>query len=185
MSDSSSKRGQTTIDFAVGVSVFLLAVIFIFSFVPSLFAPFDSDQSLLTASDRIADTLTQDMLVTEQDGAAQRYVLERDCTTTYFERVNGNLESVPSQCRYPDSVKNVTTSVGFKSGPVGVGQTKDVNVTIESYSAGGDTTIATVDGTRLATGDVPPTQSQTIIVSEREVVIEGTNEEFRFVVRVW
>lgn len=51
---SSAGRGQTTQDFAIGISIFLLTVAFVFAFVPSIFAPFDSEVSddLSAQSDR-------------------------------------------------------------------------------------------------------------------------------------
>ncbi|WP_312910393.1 DUF7287 family protein [Natronosalvus caseinilyticus] len=55
VSISRDSRGQTTQDFAVGIGVFLLAVAFVFSFVPSLITPFSASTAPESAqADRIA-----------------------------------------------------------------------------------------------------------------------------------
>jgi len=38
----SENRGQTTIDYAIGVSIFLVVVAFVFTMVPNLFTPYES-----------------------------------------------------------------------------------------------------------------------------------------------
>lgn len=58
-------RGQTSIDFLVGIGVFLLATGFVFGFVPGLLAPFADGQSAPLVTDRVADTLVGDVLVDE------------------------------------------------------------------------------------------------------------------------
>ncbi|MFP8955224.1 hypothetical protein ACLI4Y_00735 [Natrialbaceae archaeon A-CW3] len=58
VSISLADRGQTTQDFAVGIGVFLLAVAFVFSFVPTLITPFATSTTSETAqADRIADEI--------------------------------------------------------------------------------------------------------------------------------
>lgn len=54
-------RGQTTQDFAVGIGVFLLAIAFVFSFVPSLVTPFSSsvDSGDTAQADRIAAAIVE------------------------------------------------------------------------------------------------------------------------------
>jgi hypothetical protein len=58
-------RAQTVQDFAVGVSVFLLAVAFVFAFVPSLFTPFSpsvdpgADQQATRVAAAMVDDLSQ------------------------------------------------------------------------------------------------------------------------------
>jgi len=52
-------RGQTTQDFAVGIGIFLLAIAFVFSFLPTVMMPFDSSVSgaETAQADRIADRI--------------------------------------------------------------------------------------------------------------------------------
>ena len=55
-------RGQTTQDFVVGIGVFLLAVAFVFSYVPSLITPYASYGGGESAqADRIAATVVDDL----------------------------------------------------------------------------------------------------------------------------
>lgn len=56
-------RAQTTLDFAIGISVFLLAVVFVLAFAPGMLDPFTgSAGEKRVASNRIADALSQGML---------------------------------------------------------------------------------------------------------------------------
>ncbi len=68
MSLSLRDRGQTTQDFIVGIGVFILAVAFVFSFLPTMLTPFDSSTSggQTAQADRIADKVV-DELSTESE----------------------------------------------------------------------------------------------------------------------
>ena len=58
---SLSARGQTTQDFVVGIGIFLLAVAFVFSFVPSIITPYTAATTAETAqADRIADAIVSE-----------------------------------------------------------------------------------------------------------------------------
>lgn len=58
ISFSLDSRGQTAQDFAVGIGIFLLAVAFVFSYVPSLITPYSAATTAETAqADRIADEI--------------------------------------------------------------------------------------------------------------------------------
>lgn len=60
-------RGQTTQDFAVGIGIFLLAMAFVFSYVPSIITPYSSSMSGETAkADRVAATVLDDLEETNQ-----------------------------------------------------------------------------------------------------------------------
>ena len=63
-------RGQTTQDFAVGISVFLLTTAFLFAFLPTIFAPFDSDRSAsdVSQADRVAATFVENFSVDGKPG---------------------------------------------------------------------------------------------------------------------
>lgn len=74
ISVSFTERGQTTQDFAVGIGVFLLAIAFVFSFLPSVITPFDSSVggAETAQADRIADLVVHDVsteTTNEIDGA--------------------------------------------------------------------------------------------------------------------
>ncbi|MFB6192448.1 MAG: hypothetical protein ABEI11_03910 [Haloarculaceae archaeon] len=75
-------RGQTTLDFAIGVGVFLLVIAFVLTSVPNLLEPFDrSVQDDTVAADRIADHLTEDLLGSPD----APYVFDHACTIAFFE----------------------------------------------------------------------------------------------------
>lgn len=65
VSISLRNRGQTTQDFAVGIGVFILAVAFVFSFLPSILTPFDSSVTggQTAQADRIADRVVHNLSV--------------------------------------------------------------------------------------------------------------------------
>lgn len=59
-------RGQTALDFAVAMGVFLIALAFVLAFIPSMFAPFfDTGGGNELRADRAAATLVEDELVVE------------------------------------------------------------------------------------------------------------------------
>lgn len=60
------ERGQTTQDFAVGIGVFMLAIAFVFSFVPSMLSPYDSGGGESAQADRVAAAILEN--VTDEDG---------------------------------------------------------------------------------------------------------------------
>ncbi|WP_254767773.1 DUF7287 family protein [Salinilacihabitans rarus] len=63
-SSSPRERGQTTQDFAIGIGVFLLAIAFVFAFVPTVITPFsgapggDAPQAERIAADVLDETAT-------------------------------------------------------------------------------------------------------------------------------
>jgi hypothetical protein len=74
-------RGQTTIDFAVGVGLFLLVVAFVVAFVPTMLEPFRGGAGAETvAADRVATDLSEGLL-----GSPDRpSVLDVDRTVAFF-----------------------------------------------------------------------------------------------------
>lgn len=82
MSIASGDRGQTLHDFAIGMTIFLLVLGYVFAFIPSLFAPFTPHSSSSPVrADRTADFLTHDLLA-ENDTAPG--VLNVTCTEDFF-----------------------------------------------------------------------------------------------------
>lgn len=79
---SSVDRGQTTLDFAIGMSLFLAVLIFIFLFIPGLLAPFTSGgQGETVSTNRVADYLAKDAL----GSPAEPFVLDTQCTILFFD----------------------------------------------------------------------------------------------------
>ncbi len=86
-------RGQTTLDFAIGISVFLAVILFVFTFVPGLLEPFAlSGEADTVRADQLADRLAEGELGNPQEP----YVLDRHCTVSFFD----NSSSSPDRCRY-------------------------------------------------------------------------------------
>lgn len=172
-------RGQTTIDFAVGVGVFLIAVVFVLGLFPGLLQPFTSGpQEETVAADRSADNLAAGLL----GDPTTPYVLDLECTDAFFE------DTSPSECRFAGddlhermglgSRQRVNVSIrGNVTGPDG----KDV-----LCEDGGGGLVEADDGscsTAFRTGDTPPTGTGSVVVARRVVSIDGTDATLE--VRVW
>ena len=73
MSLSLRNRGQTTQDFIVGIGVFILAVAFVFSFLPTMLTPFDSSTSggETAQADRVADRVVHNFMDPDSDNPNQ------------------------------------------------------------------------------------------------------------------
>lgn len=75
-------RGQTTLDFAVGASVFLLAVGFVVLFVPTMFDPFSfGDGAGPVVAERSATYLADGLLVADPGTPG---TLDGGCTIAFF-----------------------------------------------------------------------------------------------------
>jgi len=117
-----SERGQTTLDFATGISIFLLSLAFVLVFVPGMLQPFTGGtQDDTPASDRVADDLSQRLL----GDAGEPYALDRECTRALFQ------SSVPGRCAFDGSSLEQR---------VGVVDYAHVNVTLRGNVTGTDGT---------------------------------------------
>lgn len=79
-------RGQTSIDFAIGVVLFVVTVSFVATFIPGMFEPFSGgDQENVVVGDRVATDLATSLLVAStDDGSLEPYVLDQTCTSALF-----------------------------------------------------------------------------------------------------
>ena len=160
----SGERAQTTIDFAIGIGLFLLVVAFVVAFVPTIFTPFQSTEGPQTA-DRIATSLSTDRL----GDPSEPYVLNATCTDGFFGQLHDN-GSAPSDCRFNTSA--TTTREMFT-----LDRPRNVNVTVR-YANG-----SVVDsGDRLAAGPTPP-ETTSVSAATRVVSLDGHPR--RLVVRTW
>lgn len=128
-------RGQTTMDFAVGVSVFVLVTVFVLTFSTGIVQPFsDTGQENTVVADRIADTLVGGML-----GDPDRpYLLDKECTIAFFEskpdrggddeenRNNNGIYSIGTDCNFRDV--ELEQRLGVEGRPAGTGP--NVNVSL-------------------------------------------------------
>ena len=148
-------RGQTSIDFLVGMSVFLLTVALVFGMLPNTFAPFTGgDNANLLTADRVAAHLTEGTLARPN----QPNVLNETCTEQFF--------GSSGACHPTDRLA-----------ALGVRPSHQVNVTIES-----DDGIRTLNGTELQSGPSVPT-SGSVVVTSRRVSLDG--DECTLFVRLW
>jgi len=89
-SDAGRSRAQTTLDFAVGMSIFLLTVAFVFTFAPNIAEPFsDSGTENTVTANRAASQLVEGTLASPD----RPYVLDKACTIAFF--VPENLDGDP------------------------------------------------------------------------------------------
>ncbi|WP_251344153.1 DUF7287 family protein [Haloplanus halophilus] len=152
----SRDRAQTQQDFAVGVSIFLLATLFVFAYLPSTLASSDAEiEQQSYAADRLVASIFTN--VTAEDGANQ---LNRTRTRRFFV---GHDDSTAIRANYS------------------LPTTMSANVTLETLQgltvdldAGGPTITA-------AAGDAYA--EQVGATTTRIVRLGGTR--YRLVVRVW
>jgi hypothetical protein len=174
-------RAQTTIDFAIGTSVFLITVAFVVAFIPGIFQPFaDGPQEELAGVDRVADTLVYDLLGDGDGGTT----LDRRCTVAFFDG-----DSTDTGCNFDDSESF--------AGQVGLSASQHANVTVVVGDRdGGDPHPVCSDGTRirgsdtdscssgfaLDAGDSIPSDGASVI-GRRVVYVDGTTATV--IVRMW
>ncbi len=193
-------RGQTTIDFGIGVSLFLMTVVFIFIFIPSMFTPFVSDQSSSITADRTADTLATDLFLSGDDGP---YTLDGGCTVAFFSQFEEDSPSPPpSRCQYesfyakeseiisnalgsgsPSTYANISDEADrqdveeeYLREVLGLSDTTGIEITIERINSSASQNIARVrnrDGydTELRVGSTPPIHGN-VIAAQRTVHME-------------
>lgn len=177
----SARRGQTNLDFVVGVSVLLVAVIFVWMFLPNLFAPFTGGNAAeRLAADRVANQLTEDFLGA---GAAPQE-LDEDCTVAFF----GGGVSIGSSCGF--SAGDPLESLGVDSGQsiaVTIQADNDGDGTIEplcwkGQGMGGFVESDACAGPTLTIGPEPGDTSE-VSAARRVISIDG--QRAVIVVRVW
>jgi hypothetical protein len=169
-----STRAQTPLDFAIAMGVFLVAVIFVFTFIPSMTTPYvEGNQDRSVTANRVADHLSEGAL----GDPADPFVLNGSCATDFFA------DTPNSSCGYSGS--DFYERVGVNDDRLGV------NVTVEQVdtTASGDDRFRTVchNGsvgviheentsfdcdTRYVAGDESGNQSS-VVVARRIVTIPG------------
>jgi hypothetical protein len=168
-------RGQTTLDFAVGSSVFLLTVIFVIVYAPTLFDPFAGGTGTkLLVADRAATSLSADFLAVS---TAEPGTLSAGCVAAFFET---NQSLADDECTTDFDVEGTTA---FEQLLALDG--RNANVTIHELDSSADTPAEIRwDGT-----DIEMTRSNSqaapidVAVATRTVSIEG--QQYRLTVRVW
>lgn len=122
-------RAQTTMDFAAGISVFLVTVAFAFAFVPGIIAPFaDPGTADPVTANRLADDLATDRLATP-DG---EYVLDAERAAGFFGGADpADGLAVPEYRTVNVTVENATgvATVGGERAAAGPETPTDADVT--------------------------------------------------------
>lgn len=166
-----SNRGQTTQDFAVGISVFLLTVGFTFGFLPTLLSPFGSPvgDDITAKSDRVAGTIINDFGV---DGEP------RTLNATQLETwLNADFDGDGTPLRNDED--ELREYFGLRA-------SADINVTVMNVSEGGIRSMAVVESTDATAGD--DYRSQTPAASTTRVILVSggvCDAQCVLVVRVW
>lgn len=176
-------RGQTTLDFAIGVSVFLAVIVFVFAFVPGILAPFTSASERHTVEvGRVADSLTQDALGSPK----HPYVLDTTCTIDFFNGTASGpcgFTSDPLQNLNLDSGTEVNVTflgnVSDDPGTVDVSDPlcwNDANENLTELGTGSDpwNDACTSSGdVPLRAGDTPPNENDATIAAFRVALLAG------------
>jgi len=174
------RRGQTTLDFAVGVSLFLIVFISVFIFVPGTLQPFaEGGQEEIVSANRVADSLSESVL----GDPATPHVLNTTCTVTFFK---GN------------TTKGCAFGGGDVSERIGVNDRQFANVRIVNSSNSKDVLCWNPGGAgkfeegdpdcdpgeiRMEAGGNPPQASGTAVQARRIVQIRETNATL--IVELW
>lgn len=156
---SSDSRAQTTQDFAIGVSVFLLTVVFVLAYVPGTLAPLTAsvDDGVNEQAERTATYLVSDL---SRDGYALR--LNESEREAFFEANAGS----------GTLVENVSLQ-----------STVEANVSIEQLDGSPVDSAATT-----STGDAYRNQSGALATRLVELRLPEHDDEwrlYRLTVRVW
>lgn len=170
----SSDRGQTGVDFVVGVAIFLLTTAFVFGFIPGVLAPFGEATATPLYGDRVVDDLAYDTLAGESGPG----VLDTECTLAFFGI------GTATECRFDPSDDHRAI--------LGLSEKYDFNVSIQRIADDGsrlplygntDGTVTESGETRLVTGAPVPEEYGSVTTVSRHVSVADT--EAVLVVRVW
>lgn len=110
-------RGQTTLDFTIGVVIFLVVLAGVFMFVPGTLQPFEQGgQEDLVTVNRVADQLAEQSL----GEPTTPHVLSDDCTVAFFN--TSASVTPPAECGYDGGTP--------LSERIGLGDRQFVNITV-------------------------------------------------------
>lgn len=170
--ESAVDRGQTNLDFLVGIGVFIATVAFVTAFTTSLLSPFVADQSKPVVADRVADDLLGEELAggdpSELDLACTRAFFGGPDAACPFDQSNALAERL--------DVADHTLNVTVESNAPGASARQVLCADADGLTncSGG--------GTRLAAGATPP-GSGTVVTATRVAHVDGRT--VAVVVRVW
>ena len=161
-----NERGQTTLDFAVGMSVFLLTVVFVIAYAPTMFDPFAGGSGAkLVVADHAATTLSSDLLVAS---TAEPGILSAGCVVTFFGE-----EPPGASCPTEAEFESLDTALSLDG--------RNADVTIHELNEPASEPVE-VNGTKLTRSNSASVPSD-IAVATRTVSVDG--QQYRLTVRVW
>lgn len=180
-------RAQTTLDFAIGVTTFLVVVLFLFAFVPGILEPFEvSGEQDVVLSDRLASRLSQDTLA---DPTAP-FALDTVCTVRFFDEST----SPPASCDYDGTglqerlrlPSHENLNVSIEGTLVGTDDDlicwdDDDETLVEATNAACDEA-TNPDDQVLAVGSVPPSANDGTVTARRVVSLNRENVTMKVVV---
>ena len=162
-------RGQTVLDFAVGTSVFLLAVAFTFAFVPSLLEPFSAGEGArLVVAERGAARLVE----TSLSAGSAPGVLSAACTADFFD----GADPADAECNWDANADDLAAEIGV-AGHLGVQVTVTQGGNVVDEIAGRDVT--------AAGGEEPPPRASVSTGSRVVTFDDDAESTYRLTVRVW
>jgi len=156
------ERGQTLIDYAIGVGLFLLAVAFVFSYVPGMLDPFTAEQENVQLADRAATQLSEHHLARP----GEPFVLDAECTDKFF---TGDPDV--GGCPFDDYGSDLSNAFGADDA---------THFEVSIVQADGTVVDRTVP---LTAGETPPSGSQAVTTARRAV--HYRDRTYQLVVRVW
>lgn len=166
-------RGQTSLDFLVGVSIFLLTIAFVIAFVAQLTAPYQAQEKPVVA-ERVASDLTESYLAESGTPSA----LDEDCTVAFFSQAGGE------HCSF-EPTDTLHEQLGLSS-RYAVNVTLSRGVTEEGSPAllcATNGTIGACGSNSLAIGEPVPDRSRSAATAKRTVHVGGMDAVLE--VTVW
>lgn len=154
--------GQVSIDFLTGITVFLLALLFMLNFVTSTIVPFTNDGGVNSATvERASDRLYTDLLTSDDK---PRGVLNETVTQEYFDNND------------EDEMKRA----------LGIEEARSLNITVTNATSGD---IYDIGGDDLTAGDPLPgggafDSTSRVRVAYMEGIVNSDNETVSLNVRV-
>jgi len=178
-------RAQTTFDFAIGMSIFIITVVFVFGFIPGMLQPFEEGtQEETVSANRVAGQLVEG----ELGNPSQPYELVPKCTRAFFDDSPVPVSS--AQCAF-DNTDDIKERVGLRD-------RDQLNITLHAQLDGDDPLemlcwdesagelaehgSGSCD-TSFKTGEDPPVTSQSVVVARRTGYMN--DNDVRVLVRTW
>lgn len=86
------ENGQITLDYLVGITIFLLALVFVFQYTTGLFTPFESSSDEVTMiADRIATTVVEDRISSGDSRTCN--IVSSSLLNDFFTQLNSSYSS--------------------------------------------------------------------------------------------